>query len=40
MPVLNCSLDLPEGFRVADILKFHRRDTQALAERVEPDALM
>lgn len=39
MPVLNCSLDLPESFRVADILKFHRRDTQALAERVETDAL-
>jgi DNA-3-methyladenine glycosylase II len=39
MPVLKCSLDLPEGFRVADILKFHRRDSHELAERVAPDAL-
>jgi len=39
MPVLKCRLDLPAGYRVADILKFHRRDTQALAERVEADAL-
>lgn len=39
MPVLKCSLDLPEAYRVADILKFHRRDSQELAERVEADAL-
>lgn len=35
----SCSLVLPAGFRVADILKFHQRDAQAFAERVTGDAL-
>lgn len=30
---------LPETFRAADILAFHRRDPQAVAERVTPDLL-
>ena len=32
MATLRCCLDLPAGFRVADLLKFHQRDAQALAE--------
>ena len=40
MPALHCSLDLPPGFRVADILKFHRRDTQAYAEKVLGDTIV
>lgn len=39
MPSLRCRLDLPPGFRVADLLKFHQRDSAAFAERVEPAAL-
>ena len=31
--------ELPAGFRAADILKFHRRDPQAFAERAESDSL-
>lgn len=34
MPTLQARLDLPPGFRVADILEFHHRDGQAVAERV------
>lgn len=34
-----CTLDLPTGFRVADILKFHQRDAQAFSERVEAKSL-
>ena len=30
---------LPEAFRAGDILAFHRRDPQEIAERVTPDAL-
>ncbi len=30
---LHCRLPLPEGFRMADVLAFHRRDPQQLAER-------
>jgi len=32
-------LELPAGFRVADLLKFHRRDVQAVAERVDAGGL-
>lgn len=39
MAALRCRLDLPAGFRVADLLKFHQRDAQGLAERVAPAAL-
>lgn len=39
MAALRCRLDLPAGFRVADLLKFHQRDAQAVAERVAPAAL-
>ncbi|HXE40747.1 MAG TPA: 3-methyladenine DNA glycosylase 2 [Azonexus sp.] len=39
MSALRCRLDLPAGFRVGDLLKFHQRDAQALAERVAPAAL-
>ena len=35
MSVARCRLALPAGFRVDDILKFHRRDAQGFAERVE-----
>ena len=33
------SLPLPPNYRRADILAFHSRDTEALAERVEPDRI-
>lgn len=36
---LHCVLALPADFRHADLLDFHRRDTQALAERVAGDTL-
>ncbi|MDP3540508.1 MAG: AlkA N-terminal domain-containing protein [Azonexus sp.] len=39
MSVFRCSLELPAGFRAADILKFHHRDPQAVAERVTADRL-
>lgn len=32
---LSCRVDLPSGFRAADILAFHQRDTETVAERVE-----
>lgn len=32
---LACTIDLPAGYRHEDILAFHRRDTQQVAERVE-----
>lgn len=32
---VRCRIALPENFRAADVLAFHRRDPQALAERVE-----
>jgi len=34
-----CKIELPEHFRAEDILAFHRRDSQQLAEQVEGDAL-
>jgi DNA-3-methyladenine glycosylase II len=37
--VLSCRVALPSGFRVADVLAFHRRDPQAVAERVDADAV-
>ncbi|MCK9506118.1 MAG: hypothetical protein M0Q95_18295, partial [Porticoccaceae bacterium] len=36
---LSCSLGLPKAFRVADILNFHRRDRQQIAEVVAPESL-
>lgn len=36
---LSCRVDLPSGFRAADILAFHQRDTETVAERVEGDRL-
>ena len=30
----DCRLPLPEGFRVQDVLAFHRRDPQGIAERI------
>lgn len=30
-----CSIDIPTNFRVTDILEFHRRDTQEIAELVD-----
>ncbi|KXB29465.1 hypothetical protein AT959_16060 [Dechloromonas denitrificans] len=35
----SCLIDLPAHFRCQDILAFHRRDSQQLAEQVEGDAL-
>ena len=34
-----CTLELPAGFRVADILKFHQRDVEAFSERVDAKSL-
>ncbi len=39
MTTLACTLPLPADFRSADILAFHRRDAQELAERVAADAV-
>ncbi len=36
---LRAQLPLPPGFRVEDVLAFHRRDAQQLAERVTEDGL-
>jgi DNA-3-methyladenine glycosylase II len=36
---INCSLSLPGGFRPADILSFHRRDSLAVAETVDAGSL-
>ena len=33
------SLDLPAGYRVQDVLAFHRRDAESVAEQVGPDAI-
>ena len=35
----HCRIALPAGFRAEDILEFHRRDPQAVAERVAPGRL-
>lgn len=37
--LLSCRLTLPDGFRGEDILAFHGRDSQQLAERVEAQSL-
>ena len=39
MAAIGCQLDLPAGFRAADIIGFHRRDAQELAERTAADRL-
>ena len=33
------TISLPPGYRLGDILSFHGRDTEGLAERVEPDRI-
>jgi DNA-3-methyladenine glycosylase II len=37
--VLSCAIDLPADFRADDVLAFHRRDPQQLAECVTADTL-
>lgn len=37
--VLSCTIELPDDFRASDILEFHCRDTQALAEKVDGNTL-
>lgn len=39
LTIQTCSIDLPAGFRPADIFKFHQRDPQAFSERVDADTL-
>ncbi|POA96752.1 3-methyladenine DNA glycosylase 2 [Chromobacterium sinusclupearum] len=39
MPVIDCDIALPPGFRPQDILAFHRRDGERLAEQVDGDGL-
>ena len=39
MAALACSVPLPPDFRPDDVLAFHARDTQQLAERVGPDRI-
>lgn len=39
MPTLNDCLKLPAGFRRDDVLAFHRRDTEQLAEQAGTDVL-
>lgn len=39
MSVLECGLALPHNYRLADLLVFHQRDSQALSERVSADSL-
>lgn len=39
MAGLHKSIPLPAGYRLADILAFHGRDTEAVAEKVEPERL-
>jgi DNA-3-methyladenine glycosylase II len=36
---LSCTIDLPENFRLGDVLEFHGRDHQALAERIDENSL-
>ncbi|OIQ87437.1 DNA-3-methyladenine glycosylase [mine drainage metagenome] len=38
-PSLACSIDLPPAYRARDILAFHGRDAQAVAERVDGNML-
>ncbi|MGY8628229.1 DNA-3-methyladenine glycosylase family protein [Chromobacterium violaceum] len=39
MSVIDCDIALPAGFRPQDILAFHRRDGERLAEQVDDDGL-
>ena len=39
MTRLDLEMPLPADYRLADLLSFHRRDAQALAERVTDDGL-
>ncbi|AXE28608.1 3-methyladenine DNA glycosylase 2 [Chromobacterium phragmitis] len=39
MSVIHCDIFLPAGFRPHDILAFHRRDGERLAEQVDDDGL-
>lgn len=39
MNALACTVPLPPDFRPDDVLAFHARDTQQLAERVSPDRM-
>ncbi|QEL55920.1 DNA-3-methyladenine glycosylase family protein [Chromobacterium paludis] len=39
MSILDCDISLPSGFRPQDILAFHRRDGERLAEQVDDDGL-
>lgn len=39
MALTQCRLELPAGFRPADILQFHGRDAQAIGERTTADRL-
>ncbi|MCD4499904.1 DNA-3-methyladenine glycosylase family protein [Chromobacterium vaccinii] len=39
MSVIHCDIALPAGFRPQDILAFHRRDGERLAEQVDDDGL-
>ena len=39
MTRLDLEMPLPAEYRLADLLSFHRRDAQALAERVTDDGL-
>jgi DNA-3-methyladenine glycosylase II len=34
-----CTIPLPPGYRIGDVLAFHRRDVQTVAERVENDEI-
>jgi DNA-3-methyladenine glycosylase II len=36
---LTCSIELPAGFRVGDVLAFHGRDSLQVAERISADSL-
>ena len=39
MPLLHWTIDLPAGYRRDDVLAFHARDTQAVAEQITPTGL-
>lgn len=36
---LSCHIELPEGFRTADVLAFHNRDAEQLAERIDGNTI-
>ena len=39
MKTLHWTLPLPPGYRHADVIAFHGRDTEGVAEQVTPDGL-